>query len=745
MQSKIASLILLYPALVFAQGNSPLLSTVEVVASPAPGVAPVAGQEYAATHIGTDAVATLGGAAQANPYRALDLIPSVNLSGTDAYGLTVDQNFMRVRGVSAYTYSSMAVTVNGTPSSVSVGQGGMGNLFDLENIDGITFWRGPQPANVGLGFGNLAGSMDLNLKAPAAVAGATLRAAAGSENFTKLFARVDSGSFGFGTRAFVSASTAKTDKWRGAGEHTRDTANLGVTQALGERGNLELYGAHNRFRRDEYRPLSYAQNRDLGRYDKFDYNAALTGVPAADAGYYAYNTQHFDENNVLAKLSWKFSEDTLLSLRPYWLSTEGMRLIGSASGTAGNVNRIDIKQDQSGLVAEIVTRLAGQTLTAGYWSQRITTLPPPLSQKRYSIDSQGKTVFAAWTILADMGARLYDSPYLQLAGQTGNWSYGAGVRHLRFTMPGITTRNGAGLPDTSRENALALNPPVNAALSSRTSTLSEVLPTFTSRWQLSATLDAKLAYGRTVGNPWMGPLYSTYQSNAAAFQKAGIPLQRLWDTLKLEKSDTIEGGLEWHDGHLALAPSLFYSRLRDKQVSAFDPAVGVSYLQNGVHATAWGAELEASWATGSQWNLIGALSYDVNRLDDNIRTAGATVLATQGNQVPDAPKWLAKLGAEYRAGAWSLMPLLRYTGSRYGDAINTEKVDAYTTADVNAAYRFGKVAGLAALNASLAVQNLFDKRYIGSINMGQDDARPGATTYYPGAPRSIVLSLTGKF
>lgn len=745
MPHKIAPLLLLCPALVFAQSNPAVLPTVEVSANAGATIAPLTGQEYSATRIDASGVASLGGGAQANPYRALDLIPSVNLSGTDAYGLSVDQNFMRIRGISAYTYSTMAVTVNGTPSSVSVAQGGMGNLYDLENIDGIDFWRGPQPANVGLGFGNLAGSMDLKLKAPAAKAASTVRAAVGSDNFSKLFARVDTGELTSGTRAFLSASTAQTDKWRGAGEQTRDAINIGLSQTLGERGHLELYGAHNRFRRDEYRPLSYAQSRDLGTYGKFDYNARLTGIAATDANYYAYNSQSYEEDNLFAKLSWQLGDDSLLSFRPYWLSSDGTRLTGSASGATGSVNVVAVNQEQSGFVAEISTKLAGQTLTAGYWSQRIKTMPPPLSQKRYSLNSQGQMVFAAWGILADMGSRVYDSPYLQLAGQSGNWSYSAGVRYLRFTMPGITTYNGAGLPDTSRENALLLNPKINAGLSSQTSTMDEVLPTFTSRWKLNPALDAKLAFGRTVGNPWMGPLYSTYQSNSAAFQKAGIPLQRLWDTLKLEKSDTLEGGLEWHYGTLTLAPTLFYSRLRDKQVNAFDPAVGVAYLQSGVRATAYGAELEANWAAGAQWNLIGAMSYNINRLDDDIRTAGAAVIATKGKQVPDAPQWLAKLGAEYRSGPWSVLPLLRYTGSRYGDALNTEKVAAYTTADLNASYQIGKLAGFGSLVAGLAVQNLFDKRYIGSINVGQDDARPGSVGYYPGAPRTVVLSLSGQY
>ena len=231
----------------------------------------------------------------------------------------------------------------------------------------------------------------------------------------------------------------------------------------------------------------------------------------------------------------------------------------------------------------------------------------------------------------------------------------------------------------------------------------------------------------------------------AAFQTAGVSLQQLWDTLKLERSDTVEAGVDWQFGAWTLAPTVYYSRLRDKQVNAYDPAVGVSYLQSGVRASAYGAELEAQWRAGQTLTLIGGASYNINRLDDDIRTAAAATLATQGKQVPDAPRWLLKLGAQYRVGAFSLMPVARHVDARYGDALNTEKIASYTTVDVNGAYRLGQAVFLKDIELRVAVLNVFDRQYIGSITAGQDDARPGATTYMPGAPRTFTLSLSAGF
>lgn len=744
MNRKAAWLLLCQPAWAFAQasGNETLLAPVEVSASRPPLSAPVGQSNYSVSQVSADGVATLGGPAQSNPYRALDLMPSVNLSGTDAYGLSVDQNFLRIRGISAYTYSNMASTIEGIPSSVSVAQGGMGNLFDLENVAGISLYRGPQPANVGFGFGNMAGAMDLSLRGPEDKLGAMVKASGGSEGFHKYFARFDSGKLGPGeTRFFFSASNSDTDKWKGPGEQFRDTVNAGLAQPLGDKASVELYAAHNKFKRDEYRSLTYAQSQDLGTYRSYDYNPTLTGKAAQDVNYYGYNTQSFEETNVFAKLRWQLGENTEVRLKPYWLNTEGYRFVGS--GTA--VNKVNLEQDQKGLVAEVATRIYGQNLVAGWWTQRITTMPPPLSQKRYNIDATGKLTYAGWGILADMAAREYDSPFLQLNGQSGNWQYGVGVRQLRFTMPGITTYTTTGLPDVDREVAISANPPVNASLTTTGTTLNATLPTLNSRWTLSDALDLRATYGRTVGNPWMGPLYSTYQSNATAFQKAGVSLQKLWNDLKLEVVDTAETGLVWRGRDWTLSPTVYYSRIKDKQVNAYDPGVGVSYLQSGVHAKAWGAELEGSYALSNAWNFLGSVSWNINRLDDDIRTGSGSTLSSKGKQVPDAPRFLLKLAAEYRSGPWSLTPVVRYVGERYGDALNTEKVSAYTVADFHGVYRFGPSLGMRQVEAGFSLLNIFDRAYISSINAGQDDARPGATTYFVGAPRTAVLSLTARY
>ena len=76
----------------------------------------------------------LTGPSRTNPYKALDLLPSVHSEGTDAFGLAVDQNPLRIRGQVGDTFTRLSRTIEGLPLGVNVGQGSMGNLIDLDNL-----------------------------------------------------------------------------------------------------------------------------------------------------------------------------------------------------------------------------------------------------------------------------------------------------------------------------------------------------------------------------------------------------------------------------------------------------------------------------------------------------------------------------------------------------------------------------------------------------------------------------------
>lgn len=695
--------------------------------------------------VGAQAMPVLGGAAQTSPYRAIELAPSTHVEGVDAYGITVDQNFMRVRGQMGYTFSNLATTVEGLPSSVNVGQGAMGNLYDLENVERVSALRGPLAADQGFGFGTLAGSVDSTLLKPADKAGVTTRIAGGSDDFHKMFVRVDSGLIGTGSRLFVSASHGAVDQWRGAGESMRRTLNFGFTQDAG-RLQLEVYGAHNEFDRHEYRPLSHAQASDPGNYDKVEFNRKLTGNAVSDVNYHDFNRQHFTESNLLATVRYRLDDGESIVFRPYYLKTNGYRLAGMANTLgAPGVERYAIEQEQWGAVAAWEKRWPDGRLHAGYWFQHIDTIPPVPEVKVFRPSAEGDLSFAGWKTLAAIGSRTLDSPFVQLEQRLGGLDLAGGLRYLATSVPSVTAYNPAGLPNVAQGTAIDRVPPLLPAASVSGQRFDALLPNLSARYALSERTSVRAAYGRNVGYPFQGPLYSIYTGNIDRFQKAGISLQELWDGMKLEVADMLDLGLRIEGDRWYLAPTLYYAKHRNKQVTVFDPRVNLSYQQNGAKATSDGFELEGGWEPLSGLSLFGSLAWNRFGFDNDIRAATSSVIPVAGKQMADTPKFSAKLGAAWRLGQFTVSPLVRYIGPRFGDALESQKIAGYAVADLHFGYQARSLPGFARdLGLSLSVLNLTDKRYIGII--AADDRNPGsASVYHPGAPRTVVVSLSGQF
>lgn len=215
--------------------------------------------------------------------------------------------------------------------------------------------------------------------------------------------------------------------------------------------------------------------------------------------------------------------------------------------------------------------------------------------------------------------------------------------------------------------------------------------------------------------------------------------------MKLEVADMLDLGLRIEGEHWYLAPTFYYAKYRDKQVTVFDPRVGLNYQRNGAKATSSGLELEGGWEPVTGLDLFGSVAWNRFSFDDDVRSAANSVIPIAGKQIADTPKLSAKLGASWQLGPFSVSPLVRYIGARYGDAQETQKISGYTVADLHLGYKPRGLQGYAKdLRFSLSVLNLADKRYIGIITA--DDRNPGsAPVYYPGAPRTVVVSVTGQF
>lgn len=686
----------------------------------------------------------LAGPAQINPYKTLDLLPSVHSESTDAFGSISDQNNIRIRGQYGDTFTRLSRTIEGLPISANVGSGFFGTPINLEDLGEISFVRGAVPVDKGFGFGNAAGALDQYIQQSSSKFGIALRQNTGSNSFNKTYVRVDSGELSTKTRFFVSGSYMEAQKWRGTGDGERKNASLGFVQTLPANIKVSFFGALNHLEQHEYRPLTYAQASDSSYLRNFDYNKFLTGVALTDTLYYDYNRQKFDEDLAILTLEYKPTDRTYLTLKPYYYKADGYRLAGSGTTAAtAVVGQNNITQEQYGILAEFGIKLGPTLAKLGYWYQSMDTMPPSSDQKNYTITASGLT-FKNWSYISKVGNRTFHEPYLMLNNTLGKLRLDTGIKYIQIGLPSVKGYKTTGVPDVSYDDVFNYTT-VMPGMDVGSSSFKEWLPYLGASYDITKEASARFTYGRNYASPWAGPVYSTFYSSYAKFAAAGISLQDLWKDMKLELSDNFDLGFRYDRGAWYVAPTIFYSRFKNKQVPVYDSQIGVSYYQSRAEAESKGIEVEAGFTPVTGLTLFGSASYNSATFTDNIRTAANTIIQCKGNQLTDSPEYLFKLGATYTNRGFSVTPIIRYVSQRYGDIENKEKIDAYTLVDLNLSYAIKKIWTLEEISFGLSFTNLFNQKYVSIIKNYQDASQALSTSYYPGAPFTAIASIGIKY
>jgi iron complex outermembrane recepter protein len=729
------------------------LQDVEVTAPQQPGpISEDRSEPASITTLPRSSIQTFGGPAQSNPYAALNkLMPSVNSETMDAYGLVNESN-IRIRGLSAFTFGSLSQTVNGLPIGISTGYGASGNYIDLENIDSMTLFRGPIPADRGFGFGDAAGALDMQVLAPTYTPGATIEQKYGSYNFNRTYGRLDSGELPSHTRIFGSFSHSFADKWRGTGDAERLNFMGGLAQPLYEdKLGFEVYALYNKFNQDEYRPLSYDQTTNKSYYRGFDFTNEITGKAATDYAYYGYNRQYFDEWSVFGKLEAKPWQGATVSIRPYYAGNDGRRYNTAAnsaksSGSGYTMTVTDYRQRQFGYLAQVEQKIEPVTIKVGYWYQNLSLYPgPPASVRNFMLSSYGSSYFNGWGNLTRIGDRIFHSPYLQTKTDLGPVHLSAGLRYLFVKLPSVTTYNTTGVGDGSYDDVIASALTSNSKLSAGSTNKDVWLPNAGISYDLTEHLAARFMYGRTYACPPQGPFYNAYAKYVTKFLASGVTFQNLWDDVKLETADNIDVGLRYSNDTFSLAPTFFYSKHYNKQVTVYDNVIGGSYSQTNAEAESIGGELEASWKVQPWLTLFGSGSYNHFSFTKNLNTALNTTLRIKGNQVPDVPLWQTKLGLTATYKRFTATPTYRYMDCRYGDIQNEQKVDGYHIVDLSLAYTIPDILKSKEVTLSLDFQNILDQRYIAVIRSSDDSVNDSSIYYYPGAPFTVVAGIKYQF
>lgn len=695
---------------------------------------------------GKKSISTLSTQANMNPYSVIAYSPSVNFTPVDQAGSNEPSYHdpIRIRGKSQSGPGGVYM-IDGMP--ISSNPGGGKQLMDMENIASIDLLKGYVPVDKNLGFSSLIGKVDMNLREASSKAGAEVSQSFGSDNFMRTFVRIDSGKIG-DIAIFGSFSDLSNDKSKGAGDLKRLNGTIGLTYIPNSAFKAKITAIRNSDSHNNYYNLSYAEAKDLGENFNKDFSTTKP-TNSNNVNYFDWNKQHFLTTAALGEVEYRPSSSDIITIKPYYKKDVGDYWYSNGNiNSAAASNRVvnwQMDHDLYGTTAayDHIFSDALKT-TIGYWYHKQLPPGPPSDQEKYKVVN-GNLVFDGYAVLSENDYHILQAPFIKLSGEISNFNYIAGLQYQTFKIGSLKSHTVNANASTSSDYDTAIaTTAVDPWASVDAETFHTYIPSLYLGYNFTPSTSVYIDYSRTYG--FDVNLFPTYvnPSNRSTLKSHGITLQQLWDELNLELSDNIDLGMKTTLGAITLNPNLFVSFVQNKQANI--ALYGINLPSNIGDALGYGAELSAYGPINEQLEFLVGLSYNRYNFTQNFKS-GTTTLETDGKQLPDAPKYMAKAALSYHLGDWTFTPSARYTSSRWGDVANTQKIDPFTIVDFDMAYRMGQFMGSRNALFRVTATNLTNEKYIATINAA-DNALAASTTsstYQTGEPFGLFASINLKF
>lgn len=145
---------------------------------------------YTGTAVTSEGIERQGRKAETSVHNAIDMLPGVNTESPDATGLTAETSNMRVRGMRS---SGGTLSVEGIPNWGGNPIGARDYIYDLQNFNDVSVYKGATPGDIGSGVGTRGGSIVLRPKWPGERFAGSVGLSVGSDRYRRLFARIESG------------------------------------------------------------------------------------------------------------------------------------------------------------------------------------------------------------------------------------------------------------------------------------------------------------------------------------------------------------------------------------------------------------------------------------------------------------------------------------------------------------------------------------------------------------------------
>lgn len=725
---------------------------------------------------------------QLNPssgvFQTIDLLPGVNSFSHDATGLF--GGGIRVRG---FAGDQMGLTINGAPVNDS------GNFAvypqeytDTENLCEVFITQGAtdtEAPHVGATGGNLG----MVTCSPKDKHGVRFAQSVGGLNYSRTFLRVDTGKFGqSNTKAFVSYSKSKVDKFKGEGGADRDHVDLGIEAQPSRDLFLASSFLYNRAVNNNYRTLTTAQIAASG--DRLDFGTSapqhLTPVAGTSQnesapadGFYKFNTNPFRNFIWTGKAEWRASQDLTISAEPYFwygFGTGGSQLqtlteSSNASLLGGGVRDINGDGDtldrvmvygssvtrtyRPGMTVKANWQLGNHSLLAGYWYERARHQQ---TGPRTTFDNNGNPA-NAWLDDSATFLRRQDGTTFQARDWKTINTAGSLFLQDTISLMNDKAKLQLGLRQTELERDFTNY--ANEGSTSATGrsdgtynivkTYRKLLPSASFKYNLTPAQSVFTSIGQNFRTPSNFVLSNLLQGGSVVNgQLTGATLRQ--PVVGPETSVNLDLGYRFQGERTTFSGTVFMVDYKNRIASAWDPVNAIRTDYNVGNVKTRGFELESATRLDANFSLYGSLTYTDSEMQQNLQLNATSAEATAGKQFPDTPKWLAGLALSYTQGPLSARLSAKHTGKAFSTLVNDASMQAYTLFNLSAGYKLPSSGFFKSPQIRLNVDNLFDKKYLrinspsgSSFTTRAQGAGGSLPSYYIGSPRFVSVTLSSDF
>lgn len=682
-----------------------------------------------------------------SPLKVLSKLPGVQFTSSDPWGDYEWSTRFNVRG---FNQNQLGFTLDDVP----LGDMSYGNNNGL-HISRAIASENIRSASVEEGSGNLEAASTSNLGGtvkfvssdPSDKFGIQVGQTFGSSSTTRTFVRLDSGRFSTGTKAYISYSRNRADKWKGWGPQEQNQLNAKLVQISGENRYSAFLNTSHRLETD-YADLSLETQRLLGwNWDNYApnwqaaVNAAngvyLPGVASVvgangygplDAAYYLGRGIRDDQLGGLAA-DMKLTDSTRAKATFYHHHDVGQGhwytpYTPSSATVPISVRTSEYSISRTGLVASMTYTHDNNEIEGGIWVERnlhdvarnFYAIPGPVDTA-YFLSNPTLTQFRQSFVTTTRVFHLQDTVFLM----NDNLKLNVGVKSPRVTIDSTTL--------------------VGTLAAGQLEAKENFLPSVGLNYKLNPQDEvfASIAQNMRAFQPGLDGPFNASQAGFDAIKAS----------LKPEKSTNMEIGVRTTRDSIQASASIYSVDFKDRllKISSVGIVGAPSVFANVGRVQTNGFQADALWSITRNFKWFNSFSYNDSQYKDNY-TNGGVVVATAGKTVVDAPKVMFSSEIAYEYAGYFASLNGKYTGKRYYTYLNDGQVPSYTVFDLTAGYKQKKLGFIEDFRAQLNVTNLLNEHYFGTIGSNgfvNSDPTGGAMTLQVGAPRLSFITVSGRF